>query len=293
MKFEYYDLQSKKKSNNIELIFPNWKKNNERIVIFSPHDDDVILGAAYILLASQSNGADGYILIFHDGSAGYSKPELKERIVEIRKFETINALKILGIDKEKITRFNLPDFSGIHYLGWKLPWISDNNKNDEGLFSKVVFTLRRIKATRLIFPNGYREHIDHTITCLSAMFDGPQVGDSVIVDRGEPYKIKSFLQYSVWGKFSPESALKNRRNINIRANKAIVVNKKVEEKIINSLMEFKSQQKIISSILEVRKERKLNNNEKYIEVYLDTDPRPRFNYNPYKKLITRINNLKG
>ncbi|MHA1293799.1 MAG: PIG-L deacetylase family protein [Promethearchaeota archaeon] len=285
---EFYDLQSKVKSNKINLIFQDWKENDERVVFFSPHDDDLILGAGYILIASQINKGDVYVIIFNDGSAGYSDAKLKEEIVNIRKHETINALQVLGINKENIIRFNLPDFSGIHYLGWKLPWKNSLNFKDEGLFAKVIKELRKIRATRLVFPNGYREHIDHTATCMSAMFDGPQVGDNVIADYGRPYKIKTFLQYSVWAKLSPQDALINNRDTSIRANKAIVVNYEIEEKIINSLKKFKTQKDIISYILDVRKERKIEKTNKFIELYLKVDPRPKFNYNPYKELIKQI-----
>ena len=285
---EFYDLQAKKKSDNIDLLFPEWKENDERVVIFSPHDDDVILGAGYLLLSSLANKGEVFIIIFNDGSAGYSQPGLKEQIVELRKTETINALKVLGIQKEQIIRFDLPDFSGIHYLGWKLPWVSDKKKENEGLFSKVVSTLRKVKATRLVIPNGYREHIDHTAAYLSAILDGPQVGDAVISDYGKPSKIKTFIQYSVWGKLSPEDALINNRDEKIRANRAIVVRNDIEIKIIKSIKEFKSQHEIISQILEVRKERLIEESRKYIELYLTIDPRPRFDYEPYKKLISDI-----
>ncbi len=285
---EFYDLHTKIKSTDINLIFPQWNMDSERVVIFSPHDDDAILGAAYILLASLANNGQVYVIIFNDGSAGYTRPELKDKIVEIRKKETYNALKTLGIEKEKIIRFEIPDFTGIHYLGWKFPWIKEHGEENEGLFSKVIHTLREIKATRLIFPNGYREHIDHTTVYLSAMFDGPQVGDAVITDYGNPSKIKTYLQYSVWGKFSPEDALINKRETEIRANRAILIEESIEQQILDSLKEFKSQEDIISYILEVREERKLEKKEKYIELYLDVQPRPRFDYRPYKKLISEI-----
>ncbi|TFG01623.1 MAG: PIG-L family deacetylase [Promethearchaeota archaeon] len=286
--FRYYDLQLKNSSTNIEIVFPRWKHSDENLVIFSPHDDDVILGAGYILLAALRSGAKVYIIIFNDGSAGYSKIALKDEIISTRKLETLNALKILGIEKDKIIRFNIPDFSGIHYLGWKFPWKKEDNRESEGLFSKVISTLRKIKATRLVFPNGYREHIDHTAVYLSAMFDGPQVGDSVIIDYGEPSEIHTFLQYSVWSKFSPENSILKKQDTRIRANKAISVNKEMEDIISEALREFKTQKEIISNIMNVRKERKMEDSERFIELYLSIDPRPQFNYNPYKKLISEI-----
>ncbi|MHA1273170.1 MAG: PIG-L deacetylase family protein [Promethearchaeota archaeon] len=284
---EFYDFQKEIKSTNIELLFPDWKGEKENIVIFSPHDDDAILGAGYCLLCCLENHANIYIIIFHDGSAGYTNIKFKNRIVEIRRKETINAYKVLGISEKNIIRYDLPDFSGIHFLGWKLPW-----STKEGLFSKNIENLRRIKATRLILPNGYREHLDHLAVYISAIFDGPQVGDSVIIDYGIPSKIKSYLQYSVWAKFSPENALINQRSPDIRANKAIVVNKKIEEKIIEALKEFKTQEDIISYILEVRKDRKIDANNRFIETYLEIDPRPRFNYTPYIEEIKKIDNYK-
>jgi len=285
---EFYDLQTKIKSKDINLLFPNWEQNSERVVIFSPHDDDVILGAGYALISILENKGEVSVIIFNDGSAGYSNPELKERIVKKRKNETYSALSKLGIKKEKIIRLEIPDFSCIHYLGWKLPWIQESDQKNEGLFTKIVGLLREIKATRLILPNGYREHMDHTAVSLCALFDGPQAGDPVIVDYGKPFPIKSYLQYSVWAKFSPEDSILHERSDTIRANRAVLVNKEIEKKIQNSILEFKTQENIISAILETRKERKLENNDRYIELYLDIDPRPRFDYDPYKNLISKI-----
>lgn len=286
-RFDFYNLAEKKKSTNINLLFDNWEPG-ENVVVFSPHDDDCILGAGYLMSACLEKGANVYVIIFHDGCAGYSQPDLKDEIIEIRKKETISALDVLGVKETNIIRFNIPDFSGFIYLGWKLPWISDDNRENEGLFPKLVSKLREIKATRLIFPNGYREHIDHTTASLCGIFHGSQIGDAIITDYGEPQKIKTFLQYSVWSKLSPEDALVNRRDIKIRANRAVVVKEAMENKIQKSLMEFKSQQEIISYILGVRKERRIENSNRFIELYLDVDPRPRFDYNPYKNLIREI-----
>ncbi|MHA1147340.1 MAG: PIG-L deacetylase family protein [Promethearchaeota archaeon] len=288
---KFYDLHSKSKSSDINLIFPNWIPNNERVVIISPHDDDVILGAGYILLASLIKKAEVYIVIINDGSAGYSRPELKDTIIQIRRGETVAALKILGLSEKNIIRYDIPDFSSIHYLGWKFPWANEDGRKQRGLFTKMLNDLRRINATRLILPNEYREHIDHTAAFISAIYNGPQAGDPVVIDYGKPFKIESYLQYSVWGKFNPNNALINKRKTTIRANRAIIVEKEFETKIERSLKEFKSQEDIIDYILEVRKQRKLSNKNKFIELYLDIDPRPRFDYKPYIDLIGEIDKV--
>mgnify|MGYP006292880853 CR=1 FL=1 len=287
--FDFYDLELKQGSEEIGIIFPNWKAEDEVVVIFSSHDYDVILGIVYAVLAALKNLAEVHVVIFCDGSAGYSRPELKEDIVEIRREETFNALKILGLNKEVIHRLDMPDFSAFHHLGWKLPWQEKSEEDREGLFSKILSLLREIKVNRFMIPNGYWEHIDHAATYLSAMFDGPQVGDPVLIDRGAPTEIKTYLQYSVWAKFSPEDALMKGRNSSIRANKAITASKSVEEKIEESLQQFKSQGEIIANLLESREERRLEGTDKYVELYRELDPRPRFDYDPYKELISKIN----
>ena len=282
---EYYNLQSKTKNSDINLIFHDWEPKNERVVILSPHDDDVFLGAGYILLAALANKAEVHVVIINDGSGAFPDVSLKDKIVELRKNETNNAFRKINIEEKYITRLNIPDFTAIHYIGRWLPWKSSDT---EGISLKLLSLFRKIKATRLIFPNGFREHLDHTATSISAIYDGPQAGDAVMIDYGTPHKIKSFLQYSVWSKFSPQDAITNNRDKDIRANRAIVVNNEIEQKIISAIMEFKSQQDIIYYLLEIRKERKFYNSEKHIELYLDVDPRPRFDYGPYKKLISEI-----
>jgi len=284
---EFYNLQSKTKNKDINLIFPNWEPENERVVILSPHDDDIFLGAGDTLLAALANKAQIYVVIINDGSGAFPDVTLKDKIVALRRKETNNAFKKLNIDEKYITRLNIPDFSAIHYIGRWLPWKSSDA---EGISLKLLSLFRKVKATRLVFPNGYREHLDHTAVSLSAIYDGPQAGDSVMIDYGMPYKIKSFLQYSVWSKFSPQNALINNRAINIRANKAIIVEKEIEQKIVDAINEFKSQEDILAYLLEVRKGREISNSEKFIELYLEIDPRPRFDYKPYKKLISEIDN---
>ncbi|MFW6007205.1 MAG: PIG-L deacetylase family protein, partial [Halanaerobiales bacterium] len=151
----YYNFNNKEKSQNIDLLFPEWKGEKEKIVVFAPHDDDAMLGAGYILTAAQREGAECYIFIYCNGACGYSNPEQKDEIVDIRKEETVNAYGKLGIEEDHIIRFDYPDFSAYSRIGWKLPG------KEKGNLEKTIRELRKIKATRVLIPNGYREHFDH------------------------------------------------------------------------------------------------------------------------------------
>jgi len=280
--FMFYDINKRTRSSDPKLIFPDWQPENETIAILSPHDDDALYGAGYMILYAIAVGVRVYILIFCNGCFGYSKPELKDKIVEIRKKETINAYRELGLSEENIIRFDYPDFSLRNFIGYMLP-----NKA-QGVLPQLIEELRRKKVTRLFVPNGYREHMDHEAAYYIGSFDGPQAGDPVIVDLGKPFRIKTYLQYSVWSDFSPEDALISNRSVSLRGNVVVTASKRVEEKVRRAIRKFESQQEILTYLLEQRENRKLN--DRYLEVYMKYDPRPRLNYEPYKEIVTAIDN---
>lgn len=280
MDFSYYDFRRRIKSQNINALFPGWEAGKERVVVFSPHDDDAILGAGYLLQSIAANGGEPFVFIFCNGNAGYSSPEDREVIVEKRKEEAKAAYAILGLSDENVIRFDYPDFSVSPYMGWLLPW------GGEGTFAQTLRYLRRIEVTRLVIPNRYREHIDHEAVGRIGAFDGPQVGDEVVVDWGRPCPIRSFLEYAVWGDFSPEDALISGMKPLVRANRAIKAPGAAEAVVIRALEKFVSQQRIIARLLEARRARQCG--EGFIELYIDFDPRPSLNYEPYKDLIAEI-----
>lgn len=280
-RFTFYDLDSRKKSERIEdFVFPDWDPKRERLIFLSPHDDDALLGAGYLLLYCLEEGAEVYVAVLCDGSGGYSKPEDKDRIVDIRRLETLNAYSKIGIKKENIIRFDYPDFCLIDYLSLKLP------TGEYASVHSIVREFRRVKPTRLIVPNEYREHLDHKAASWIGSFTGPQVGDNVLADLGEPSRIKSYLMYSVWGDFSPEDALIKGRQTNIRGNLVLAVSPDVEDTIIKALSEFKSQMKVIEMLVKKRQERFING--RYLEVYMRYDPRPEMDFSPYKDAISAI-----
>lgn len=277
--FTYYDLRKRAKSSNIDLLFPSWGKG-EKLAIFSPHDDDGVLGAAYATLAAVANGAEAYLFIFCQGNFGYSKPELRDEIVEIRKKETVDAYTYLGIPAGNIYRFEYPDFSVMPYVGWNVDAVQ------AGTFAKTLPLLRELGITRLLLPNPHREHLDHEAVAKEGAYCAPQAGDPIVVDIAPPVSIKSVHTYSVWAEFAPTDALVNGRPSDVRANMAVKGSPDVEEHIAESLRRFTSQLQIIEGLIELRKERAYKDG--YIELYLEFDPRPKLNFAPYKTALNAI-----
>ena len=274
----FINLRERKIGESIEILFPDWEAGCERLAVFGAHDDDPLLGAGYAMAAAAKNGAELFVVILCKGDCGYSSPEQKETIVETRRLENVNALVKFGVPRENIVRFEYPDFSLGNFIGNKL------NNGDDGTFLKMVDFIRQNGITRVLIPNGYREHVDHTAAYEMGVYDIIQAGDPVVSDRGNMQLVKSTLQYSVWADFSPEDALvTGEQDIMIRANKAILSPQETEDRVCEAISEYASQAQIINNLVASRKERFTGQG--YIELYIDMDPRPKLDFAPYVKLI--------
>jgi LmbE family N-acetylglucosaminyl deacetylase len=278
--FIYYDLRQRKRSEAISLLFPGWQPGDERVAVLSPHDDDAALGAGYILQAARANGGEVYIFIFCNGCAGYSSPEEKKTIVATRRRETMAAYAALDVPEDHIVRFDYPDFSLLPNLGWQMPW------NVDGTMACHLRALRDRHITRVVVPNGYREHIDHEATYRIGAYDAPQAGDPILADWGLAPPVRSIVQYAVWGDFSPEDALVSGESVELRANRAIVARPSVEERVQKAIRAFRSQGQIIEGLIAARQGRQFEG--RYLELYVDFDPRPALDYRPYHNLIANI-----
>jgi hypothetical protein len=247
------------------------------VAIFSPHDDDGVLGAGHLIQAIFQNEGNVFVFIFCTGNGGYTAMQYKDKIVDIRRKETVLAYEQLGVPSSNIIRFEYSDYSVGAHMGWQLP------DGFEGTYPTIIRYLRGLGVTRLVIPNRYREHYDHESVGRIGAFDGPQAGDTVLAEWGRPTRIKSFLEYTVWGDFSPEDALMTGSNISIRANRAIKGPMWAENNVISAIRKFESQKQIIQHLIDSRAERHLNDGA--IELYVQFDARPLLPFEPYIKFI--------
>ena len=275
----YVDLRKQTCTSDINLLFQGWEKGKERVAVFGAHDDDLLIGAGYAMAAVMQNDAVVYGAIFCKGDCGYSSPDQKDTIVDIRRAENEKALARFGV--ENLARFEYPDFSLGNFRGKEMA------SGESGTFLQIVDYIRKNRITRVLIPNGHREHFDHSALYEMAMYDVVQAGDAVVSDRGSLQKVKTTLQYSVWADFSPEDALvSGETDYSIRANRAILCADDVERRVSDALLEYASQARIIRELVESRQERRVG--EYYMEPYIDLDPRPRLNFSPYAERIKNI-----
>ena len=51
-RYSYVNTNTKSVSTDLSAIFPGWEGEKERLMVYSPHDDDAILGAGYAMRAA-------------------------------------------------------------------------------------------------------------------------------------------------------------------------------------------------------------------------------------------------
>ena len=268
---EFIDFGSLRRSKKIDLLFPGWKKG-EKVAFLSPHDDDVVLGAGYLLKAVKESGGIPLVFIFCKGDAGYSSVEDKNAIVKTRKKETMKAYKKLGVQEGNLFHSDIPDFSLPPYVNRNLP-------RGKGLFEEQVRLFRKEKVGRVVFASGFYEHWDHTAVYQMGIYTSPQAGDPILADLGEPCAPKSYYIYSVWGDFEPDKSVSDA----IRADKGILVDRDQENTVREAIQAFSSQKKIFQTIVDYREKRKSESG--YLELYKTMSVRSPIEYKAYFDLL--------
>jgi LmbE family N-acetylglucosaminyl deacetylase len=270
---EFIDFAKPEKCERINLLFPGWRKG-ERVAFYSPHDDDALLGAGYLILAVMRAGGIPFIFVFCRGDAGYSTPAEKKGIVQRREREATSAYGLLGVKKQGIRFFGIPDFSLMAHLDRRPPW-------GRGLFDKIVSAIRRESISRIVFSSAYLEHWDHTAVFYAGIYASSQAQDPILAESGKPQLIQTYLAYSVWSDFEPAQASQK-----TRADLGIVAKDREEKLVIEAIKEFSSQARIIKDIVAHRRDRKTSAG--YLELYKSYELRKPIDYAPYFDLLRRM-----
>lgn len=84
----------------------------EKWAFVGPHDDDQALGATFATLAAIAEGVEVHSVITTDGRMGYTTLGAKTHLVEVRRQETVDAYRLLGVASANIHRLEYPDLGG-------------------------------------------------------------------------------------------------------------------------------------------------------------------------------------
>jgi LmbE family N-acetylglucosaminyl deacetylase len=270
---EFINFLSFKRSRKIVLLCPGWEKG-EKVAFYSPHDDDAVLGAGYLMMATLESGGIPHIYIFCKGDAGYSTLREKKDIVKRRKEEAVRSYGLLGVPGKNVHFFDIPDFSLMGRLDRRLP-------QGKGVFDKIISTLRAEQISRAVFSSGYLEHWDHTAVFNAGVYLSSQAQDPILVDLGKPFPMKTYLTYSVWGDLEPAPISRDE----IRADLGIIATPQEENRVLEAIKAFSSQNRIILDIVAHREKRR--SEEGYLELYKSIPVRKSVDYTPYFRILKK------
>ena len=271
---DFVDFRAASRTKDIGLLFPGWT-TGERVAFFSPHDDDIALGAGYLVLAVAAAGGVADVVVFCRGDAGYSTVEEKETIVSTRRAEALAAYALLGVPTENIHFFDLPDLSLMTYVNRHVPGAG-------GVLDKMLRLLRGRRVSRAVLPNPNLENWDHTAVFNLGVYGAPQAGDPILTDLGEPFPIRTFLAYAVWSDFEPAGWVSS-----VRADAGILATREEEARVTKALAAFGSQARVMAATV-ARERDKRRFEDRFLELYRRVELRLPVDYNPYFELLNKM-----
>ena len=133
---------------------------NERLLVIAPHADDEVLGCGGLISRVKKDGGKVYVLIFNVGSI---EKHDNKKFTELRKDETHNAMKFLGVDKYE-TVFDSPDDN--RYLDSK-PLHTLISAIETGTSVSLIKTKPTIVAIPTI-KSHHQDHIHVHKACIAA-----------------------------------------------------------------------------------------------------------------------------
>ncbi len=154
---------------------------NKRVLVFSPHPDDDIIGCGGSIARHLKVGNSVDIVCMTSGDAGslvYSKAELAQK----REAEAINAGKKLGLN---------------NYIFLRNPdgYLEYDKKN----LVEVTNLIRKLKPHIIYIPHENDGHTDHKTTYkIVAEAVGRAAGPWFQECDGAPWSVETVLCYEVW-----------------------------------------------------------------------------------------------
>ena len=188
---------------NIKDVFNPQKENEKECWLFvSPHDDDLVLGAGNTILAALNNNIEVHCAITSDGSMGYCTPEHKNKIADIRKIETEEAYKILGV--KNVHFLNFPDCSLTAHGGrtFNVSGKAWEVANATGLQNSFVELIRKVNPNRVFIPTQTDLHPDHKIVNSEMLISVFHAEGGIWPELGERIPaIPTIYEYAVYTDF--------------------------------------------------------------------------------------------
>lgn len=227
-------------SSQLREIFSNWNEN-ERWLFLAPHDDDLCMGSSLLMLKALEEKIPVRCVITTDGRMGYGSTVSKEDIVAVRKKETDDSFKILGIDD--VHFLNFPDCSLHLYSGCRTAVEGDPCviEGQTGIQNAYVAQLRDFRPTRVFVPAGSDLHPDHKMVYQEILISLFHAAGDIWPQLGEPLSAPpAIYEMAIYCDFPAEPNLR------------LTAPDDAFEKKLDSILAYRSQQQIESLVNKIR-----------------------------------------
>ena len=171
---------------SLSQLFEDWKGERERWLFIAPHDDDVVMGAGLLLQCARAEDVDISVLITTDGSMGYCSLEDRDSISDIRRRETLESFRLLGIDDIRWLNFGDGNLTLYHGRRKAAPGDPCVVEGFTGMANAYTHELRKTRPTRLFLASGNDLHPDHKSVYQEARASIFHAGGAIWPELGEP-----------------------------------------------------------------------------------------------------------
>jgi len=238
--FKFYKRESGKLKKNIPIdkTFRNWNKK-EKWLILVPHDDDAVIGMGLTIIAGLQSGIDIEVRITCDGTMGYCTPGGKKNIAKIRRKETLDSFKLLGLASKKIKWLNFKDCSlnlqsGRYFI--KKPTRS-SYKGADGLQNAFTKILRETRPTRVFISTIEDLHPDHQLVHSELMISLFHACADIWPELGKSNPLPELIEFAVYCDFSEPPQIQLTTSPKLFKNKLAGIHAFKSQKQISTLVD--------------------------------------------------------
>ncbi len=173
---------------SLASVSRHWKQEKECFLFVSPHDDDVVIGGALLILAALKMKVPVHVAIVTDGRMGYCTDEQKDSIVDIRREETYASLRSLGVKKRNIHFLGFPDCQLSDFRGRRAARQGDPAviEGFTGMQNAFTSLLRKVQPNQVFLPTNSDLHPDHRYVHSELMISCFHAAGEIWPELGKP-----------------------------------------------------------------------------------------------------------
>ncbi|MCD4823721.1 MAG: PIG-L family deacetylase [Phycisphaerae bacterium] len=243
--FEFVRLvgEERRVGPSLQSVSKHWKSQKECFLFVSPHDDDVAIGGALMILAALKEKVPVHIAIVTDGAAGYCSLKEKDTIAAIRRAETYQSFRTLGVKKANVHWLDFPDCQLANFVGRRPvvagdPAVFEGHTGMQNAFTKL---LRDIRPTQVFLPTDSDLHPDHRITYSEMMISLYHASGAIWPELGKKLPVVPYVhEMAVYCDFPTPPKLR------------LLASEAMFEKKLKSILDFKSQKQIEAQVKTIR-----------------------------------------